>query len=87
MKTIEDVWRGNYVPCEIFVEGNKEYKKALADLAEKEELVNSETGGKLNDDIQEMITAQQTLSCIADMCAFSSGVKFGIRLMIEAICS
>ena len=87
MNILEDLWYGNYSPCDTFTGGNAEYKKALNDLTKREDLVNGETSGVIQKDVEELINAEHKLSCIAEMCAFSSGVRFGIRLMIEAVCS
>ena len=80
---IDDLWNGNINPCESFVKGNEEYSQAIKELIKAESVAE----GLRNEDITAMMDAQHHLSYIAEKCAFASGVRFGVKLMVEVLCS
>ena len=69
------------------VEDDKEYIKELSALTQIQDLVLGEVSGSTKKDIERLVEAQQKISCITDKNAFAIGVRFGVKMMIDTLCS
>lgn len=87
MNILEDVWYGNICPYDNLIDGDEEYSRELKVMMKFEDLVFGEVSGAIKEDIEKMVEAQQKLSCITDKNAFVIGVRFGVKMMIDTICS
>ena len=87
MNILEDLWRGNVCFSEKLVEDDKEYIKEFSVLTRIEDLIYGETAGTIKEDIKKLVETQQKISCITDKNAFAIGVRFGVKMMIDTLCS
>ena len=85
MTELEDLWYGNVIPREQFIDGNTEYRKLLSKTVKRsdelEKLLVEEQKEKLN--ALDIATAE--LNVFAEQSAFSFGFKLGVKLMCEVI--
>ena len=85
MTELEDLWYGNVIPHEQFLEGNNEYRKLLSQTVKRrDELLSS-----LTEKQKELLTAYDAacaeLNSFSDLSVFSFGFRLGVKLMCEVI--
>ena len=84
MTELEDLWYGNVIPHEQFLDGNTEYRKLLSQTVKRRD----ELEASLTEKQKELLTAYDTacadLNATSDLSAFSFGFKLGVKLILEA---
>ena len=85
MTALEDLWYGNVIPHEQFLDGNAEYRKLLSQTVMR----RNELETSLTEKQKELLTAYDAscaeLNALSDLSAFSFGFKLGVKLMCEVI--
>ena len=80
---IEDLWYGNVEPHETILSGNRQYNSLLALMAKRREALNESLTDKQKEALEEYDDVINQMSSLSELEAFSYGLRFGIRLMIE----
>ena len=85
MTELEDLWYGNVIPHEQFLDGNTEYRKLLSQTVKRRD----ELEASLTEKQKQLLTAYDAacteLNSLSDLSAFSFGFKLGVKLMCEVI--
>jgi hypothetical protein len=85
MTELEDLWYGNVIPHEQFLDGNTEYRKLLSQTVKRRDELET----SLTEKQKELLTAYDAacaeLSSFSDLSAFSFGFKLGVKLMCDVI--
>ncbi len=83
MTELEDLWYGNVIPHEQFLDGNNEYRKILSQTVKRRDELET----SLTEKQKELLTAYDAscaeLNSLSDLSAFSFGFKLGVKLMCE----
>ena len=85
MTELEDLWYGNVIPREQFLEGNAEYRTLLSQTVKRRDELET----SLTEKQKELLTAYDAacaeLNSLSEQSAFSFGFKLGVKLMCEVI--
>ena len=85
MTELEDLWYGNVIPHEQFLDGNAEYRKLLSQIVKRRDELET----SLTEKQKELLTAYDAacaeLSSLSDLSAFSFGFKLGVKLILETM--
>ena len=85
MTVLEDLWYGNILPIENFIEGNMEYKGLLRLVSKNREALESELSPKQLDLFEKYNDSVNEMNSKSETDAFQYGFSFGVRLMMESI--
>ena len=84
MTELEDLWYGNVIPHEQFLDGNTEYRKLLTQTVKRRDELET----SLTEKQKELLTAYDAacaeLNSLSDLSAFSFGFRLGVKLILEA---
>ena len=87
MTELEDLWYGNVIPHEQYLDGNNEYRKILSQTVKRRDELET----SLTEKQKELLTAYDAacadLNATSELSAFSFGFRLGVKLMIETIYS
>ncbi len=85
MTELEDLWYGNVIPHEQYLDGNNEYRKLLSQTVKRRDELET----SLTENQKELLTAYDAacteLNALAEQSAFSFGFRLGVKLMCEVI--
>lgn len=87
MTTLEDLWYGNILPIENFIEGNAEYKGVLRLVSKNREVLESELSPRQLDILEKYNLSANEMNAASEDVAFQYGLSLGIRLMMESVTS
>ena len=85
MTELEDLWYGNVIPHEQFLDGNNEYRKLLSQTVKRREELETSLTEKQKQLLTAYDAACAELNSLSDLSAFSFGFKLGVKLMCEVI--
>lgn len=85
MTELEDLWYGNVIPHEQFLDGNNEYRKLLSQTVKRREELEELLVEEQKDKLTVLDTTNAELNALAEQTAFSFGFKLGVKLMCEVI--
>ena len=85
MTELEDLWYGNVIPHEQFLDGNTEYRKLLSQTVKRRDELEKLLAEKQKERLTALDTANAELNALAEQSAFSVGFKLGVKLMCEVI--
>lgn len=85
MTELEDLWYGNVIPHEQFLEGNAAYRKLLSRTVKRRDALEKLLAEEQKEKLTALDTANTELNALAEQSAFSFGFKLGVKLMCEVI--
>ena len=85
MTELEDLWYGNVIPHEQFLDGNTEYRKLLSQTVKRRDELEALLAEEQKEKLTEFDNASTELNALAEQSAFSFGFKLGVKLMCEVI--
>ena len=85
MTELEDLWYGNVIPHEQFLEGDATYRKLLSRTVKCRDELEALLAEKQKEKLIALDTATAELNALAEQSAFSFGFKLGVKLMCEVI--
>ncbi len=85
MTELEDLWYGNIIPREQFIDGNTEYRKLLSQTVKRRNELEELLAEKQKEKLTALDTETAELNALAEQSAFSFGFKLGVKLMFEVI--
>jgi len=80
---LEDLWYGNVIPHEQFLDGNTEYRKFLSQAVKRRDELEKLLAEEQKEKLAALGTANTELNALAEQSAFSFGFKLGVKLMCE----
>ena len=83
MTLLEDLWYGNIDPHEAILTDSKRYKHLLSLMARNRDELNETLTEKQAETFEKYDEAVNEMHSLAEVEAFSYGLRFGVRLMIE----
>jgi len=86
MTELEDLWYGNVIPHEQFLDGNTEYRKLLSQTVKRRDELETSLTEKQKELLAAYDASCADLNSTSDLSAFSFGFKLGVKLMCEVIC-
>ena len=85
MSILEEIWFGNISPYKAFAEKDGEYSNALKMVESNEERIKGELTEKGRSVLEALTDMQQELLSVGTKDAFICGVRYGVRMMLEAL--
>ena len=85
MTELEDLWYGNVIPHEQFLDGNTEYRKLLSQTVKRRDELEALLAEEQKEKLTEFDNASTELNALAEQSAFSFGFKLGVKLVCEVI--
>ena len=83
MTELEDIWYGNVIPHEQFIDGNTEYRKLLSQAVKRRDELEKLLAEEQKEKLTAFDNASAELNALAEQSAFSFGFKLGVKLMCE----
>ena len=83
MTLLEDLWYGNIDPHEAILTDSKRYKHLLSLMARNRDELNETLTDKQSEVLEKYDSSVNEMHSLAEVEAFSYGLRFGVRLMIE----
>jgi len=87
MNELEDLWYGNVIPYEQFLNGNYEYKQLLTRTVKHRDEFEATLTNEQKTKLTDYDAACAELNSTSELSAFSFGFRLGVKLMIETIYS
>ena len=84
MTELEDLWYGNVIPHEQFLDGNAEYRKLLSQTVKRRDDLETSLTEKQKELLTTYDAACAELNTLSDLSAFSFGFRLGVKLIIYA---
>lgn len=85
MKVIEDLWYGNLKMCEREVPRNSPLHKSMNQASETEEKLAEALDKVQRELLEDLMDKHVTLTADLECDAFTRGVRFGVRMMMEIL--
>ena len=85
MTGLENLWYGNVIPHEQFLDGNTEYRKLLSQTVKRRDELEELLAEEQKEKLTEFDNASTELNALAEQSAFSFGFKLGVKLVCEVI--
>lgn len=85
MSILEEIWFGNISPYKAFAEKDSEYSSVLKMVESNEERIKGELTEKGRAILEALTDMQQELLSIGTKDAFIYGVRYGVRVVAEAL--
>ena len=85
MTELEDLWYGNVIPHEQFLDGNPDYKQFLSRTVKRRDELEASLTEKQKELLTSYDAACAELNSLSDLSAFSFGFRLGVKLMCEVI--
>lgn len=85
MSFLEEIWYGNVSPYEAFAEKDSEYSSVLKKVVSNEERIKGELTEKGKEILAAFTDMQRELMCIGTKDAFIYGVRYGVKVVAEAL--
>ncbi|MBQ7670186.1 MAG: hypothetical protein IJS45_05635 [Clostridia bacterium] len=85
MTELEDLWYGNVIPHEQFLDGNAAYRKLLSRTVKRRDELVALLAEEQKEKLTALDTANAELNALAEQSAFSFGFKLGVKMMCEVI--
>ena len=85
MFMIEDLWFGRFSPSERTIRKGSHYKKVSDQAHEHYETFYEELSEEGKKSFEEYYSSMMELESISEQDAFTQGVRFGIRLMLDVV--
>ena len=85
MTELEDLWYGNVIPHEQFLDGNTEYRKLLSQTVKRRDELEKLLAEEQKEKLTEFDNASAEFNALAEQSAFSFGFKLGVKMMCEVI--
>ena len=83
MTVLEDLWYGNINPHETFLNGNCRFKHLLALMGKNRDNLSDTLTEQQKETLAKYAEAINEMHSLAEVEAFSYGIKLGVRLMVE----
>lgn len=87
MSILEEIWYGDHSPYKEFFQNDAEYSNVLELLARNEERIKAELSEKGKEILDALTDTQRELMSIGTKDAFIYGVRYGARVVAEAMVS
>ena len=85
MFMIDDLWHGRFTPSERGIRSGSHYRKVSKQSVEHLEVFHKELSPEGKKAFDDYYNAQMELWGISEQDAFTQGIRFGVRLMLDVV--